>query len=47
MNHIVIIFEYSSDDGSGSYGFEYRDGENGSAKLIAHGNDVTKKNLLD
>ena len=47
MNHIVIIFEYSSDDGSGSYGFEYRDGENGSAKLIAHGKDVTKKNLLD
>ena len=47
MNHIVIIFEYSSDDGSGSYGFEYRDGENGSAKLIAHGYDVTKKNLLD
>ena len=46
MNHIVIIFEYSSDDGSGSYGFEYRDGENGSAKLIAHGKDVTKKNLL-
>lgn len=47
MNHIVVLFEYSSDDGSGSYGFEYRDGENGSAKLIAHGNNVTKKNLLD
>ena len=47
MNHIVIIFEYSSDDGSGSYGFEYRDSENGSAKLVTHGRDVNKNSLLD
>ena len=47
MNHIVVLFKYSFDDGSGTYGFEYRDGENGSAKLIAHGNDVDKSNLLD
>ena len=47
MNHIVIIFEYSSDDGSGSYGFEYRDSENGSAKLVTRGRDVNKNSLLD
>ena len=47
MNHIVIVFEYSSDDGSGSYGFEYRDSENGSAKLVTHGRDVNKNSLLD
>jgi len=45
MNHIVVLIKYSSDDGSGSYGFEYIDGENGSVKLVAHGKDVTEKNL--
>ena len=47
MNHIVVLFKYSSDDGSGTYGFEYRDSENGSAKLVTHGRDVNKNSLLD
>ena len=47
MNHVVIQFEYSSDEGSGVYGFEYRDGEYGSARLVRHGKDVTRSNLLD
>lgn len=47
MNHIVVLFEYFSDSGSGTYGFEYKDGEDGSAELIAHGKDVNKSNLLD
>ena len=28
-------------------GFEYRDSENGSAKLVTHGRDVNKNSLLD
>ena len=44
---IVVQIEYSSNNGSGVYGFLYNLDDYANLKLIEHGQDITIANLLD
>ena len=43
---IVVQIEYSSNNGSGVYGFLYNLDDYANPELIEHGQDVTIDNLL-
>ena len=46
-DHIVIQFSYTSENGFGTYGIEYRKDSYGNFELIQQGEDITVDSLLN